>query len=108
MSHRSDCKDPWEARREGERAYEWGGSNPYRHGDAFESFEDRHCRERSESEWRTGYNRAEIAAEERAEEEAHERRAAERRYKEQQFEECEEPEQFIAPPVIAADDDLPF
>jgi len=70
MSHRSDCKDPWEARREGERAFERGfGSNPYREPDTFlhgpESYEDRRCREEAASAWRRGHS----AAEERAQEE---------------------------------------
>ena len=70
MSHRSECKDPWEARREGERAFERGfGSNPYREPDTFlsgpESYEDRRCREEAASAWRRGRS----AAEERAQEE---------------------------------------
>lgn len=73
MSHRWDCPDPWDARREGERAYESGYgrySNPY--DDPFTG-----CRD-ADDEWRRGYSAAEERAEEeRAAEEAAERRRAE-------------------------------
>ena len=83
MSHRDDCKDPREARREGEHAYERGyGVNPYHQSDYNESWEDRRCREEAESAWRRGY----YAAEQQAEEEAA-ARAAQRRQEEARFEE---------------------
>lgn len=58
MSHRWDCPDDWEARREGERAHDRGASyysNPY----------DGVCRDASD-EWSYAYRRAEDRAEEEA------------------------------------------
>jgi hypothetical protein len=70
MSHRDNCPDRYTARREGERAFDYGRgiySNPYDGG----------CDEASE-EWRRGYREAE---DRRGEEEAAER-TAERRHQE--------------------------
>lgn len=74
MSHRDSCPTDWEARREGERAFDRGyGSNPYRGGYG----EDR-CEE-AERAWRRGYSAAEERhSEERAAERAAQRRAYER------------------------------
>ena len=75
MSHRDDCPDRWEARREGERAFERGyGSNPYRG--------DEGCPE-AEQAWRSGYYAAESAERERHEEEYWDRRRAEARAEEE-------------------------
>jgi hypothetical protein len=52
VSHRNDCPTEWEARSQGARAYERGGSswgNPYR---------DDGCEE-AERAWRSGFYRAE-------------------------------------------------
>lgn len=90
MSHRSDCKDPWEARREGERAYERGyGVNPYRDGDYNENYDDRRCREEAESAWRRGYYAAEQQAEEEAAERAAQIRREEARAEEEAYYEME-------------------
>lgn len=78
MSHRSSCPDDWEARREGERAYDWGrsrSSNPYE--DSYWN-RDRACPDAAE-EWSRGYRRAEMRAEEEREEEAARQRAVRRR-----------------------------
>lgn len=68
MSHRDDCPDRWEARREGERAVErgWGhysSSNPYRSGS------DHECPEASRA-WEDGRRAAEYRAEEQREQDA--------------------------------------
>lgn len=75
MSHRDTCPDPWEARREGERAQENGYGrwrNPY--DDQWHP--ECECREAAD-EWRRGYRSAEIREEEAREEEAARRRAEE-------------------------------
>ena len=80
MSHRSTCPDPWEARREGERAGHRGyGSNPY---DDYPWNRER-CDEAAD-EWKRGYR----AGEERREEEEREERAAARRAQERREEEA--------------------
>jgi hypothetical protein len=101
MSHRNTCPDPYDARREGERAHDYGRgiySNPY---DA--PFGDRGCDEAAEA-WRRGYRDAEY----RREEEDAEQRAAERRHQadleeqryleEQYFAEQFPPEEFPPEP----------
>jgi hypothetical protein len=82
MSHRWSCPSDWEARREGERAFENGRSmysNPYE--DSYWN-RDNACREAAE-EWERGHRRAEIREEERREEEAAHRRASLRRAEEE-------------------------
>lgn len=81
MSHRWNCPTDWEARREGERAAEWGrsrSSNPYE--DSYWN-RDKACPEAAE-EWDRGYRRAEMRAEEEREEEAARQRAIRRRAEE--------------------------
>lgn len=78
MSHRWDCPRDWEARHEGERAFDYGrsrSSNPYE--DTYWN-RDHACHEAAE-EWDRGYRRAEMRAEEEREEEAARQRAARRR-----------------------------
>lgn len=78
MSHRSSCPTEWEARSEGARAFNRGGSswnNPYRDGEC----------EEAESAWRTGFRRAE----QRHLEEEQERQYFEQMQYEQQAEEYE-------------------
>lgn len=73
MSHRENCPDDYDARREGQRAYESGtGSwrNPY--GDGGEQ----PCDD-AERAWRSGYRSAERDDEERRAEERDEQRRAE-------------------------------
>lgn len=77
MSHRDDCPDRWEARRQGERAFERGyGSNPYRSRLGEDGCPD------AEREWRSGYYAAERRAEEERAEMAADRRRAEARREE--------------------------
>ena len=76
MSHRWNCPTEWEARREGERASDYGRSrysNPYR-----EQFGESHC-EDAERSWDRGHR----YREEQREEEAAAERAAERHASEQ-------------------------
>lgn len=78
MSHRLNCPTEWEARHEGERAFDYGrsrASNPYE--DSYGNRE-RACPEAAD-DWRSGYRRAEMREEERHEEEAAHRRAEMRR-----------------------------
>lgn len=78
MSHRWNCPTDYEARREGERAQDWGSSrssNPYE--DSYWN-RDRACPDAAE-EWDRGYRYAEMRAEEAREEEAARQRAAWRR-----------------------------
>ena len=85
MSHRWDCPTPWEAEREGERAYERGRSswsNPYDDRNSF----DRHPCHEAERSWDRGYR----YAERRHEEEVIEQRAAERRRQEREWAQQEE------------------
>jgi hypothetical protein len=80
MSHRDECPTDYEARRQGERAYERGdGSwrNPYRDDYSGERCED------AERYWRRGYE----AAEQRHEEQMAEERSAQRRAEERAQEE---------------------
>jgi hypothetical protein len=94
MSHRRECPDPLEARREGERAYENGfGSSPYRERDYSESYDDRKCRERADSEFSSGYYAAERRAEEQQEEERFRRAAQARRDEDAEYEAQYEQEQ---------------
>ena len=83
MSHRDSCPDDYEARRQGERAYERGdGSwrNPYRDDYSGERCED------AELYWRRGYEYAEQRHEEQtAEERAAQRRAEERAQEERYY-----------------------
>lgn len=56
MSHRDDCPDRWEARREGERAFERGyGRNPYEP----DMWGERGCEEAAD-EWKRGHRSAEL------------------------------------------------
>ena len=78
MSHRWNCPTDWEAKREGERAFEYGRSrysNPYEDSPWNR---DRACPEAAE-EWERGHRYAEMRAEEEREEEAARQRAAMRR-----------------------------
>lgn len=74
MSHRDDCPDEYDARRDGERAHDFGRgyySNPYRD-------REEGCDEAA-SAWSSGYRAASARREEeRAEEARAERRAEER------------------------------
>jgi hypothetical protein len=82
MSHRDNCPDRWEARREGERAQENGyGSfrNPYG------GYGDDACPE-AESAWRSGWYNAERRQEEREAEAAHERAVRRRIDEEAEYE----------------------
>lgn len=82
MSHRWNCHDEYEARREGERAYEYGrsrSSNPYE--DSYWN-RDRACPD-AENAWDRGYRAAEIRDEEEREEAAARQRAAMRRAEEE-------------------------
>ena len=86
MTHRDDCPDRWEARREGERAFEYGHgswSNPYKS----DSFGDGGCRE-AEREWEDSYRSARYDSERREEQLADER-AAHRRAQEREQEQLE-------------------
>lgn len=76
MSHRPDCPHPDDAYREGGRAHDFGRSrstNPYE-----SLWPDEGCPEAAE-EWRRGYRRAELLAEEEREEQAARHRAKIRR-----------------------------
>lgn len=78
MSHRWNCPTDDEARREGERAFEYGRSrynNPYEDSPWNR---DSACPEAAE-EWERGHRRAEMRAEEEREEAAAQHRAAMRR-----------------------------
>lgn len=68
----SKYPEPWEARREGERAFESGRGNPYRERNYNDSYEDNRDREKAEDQFRWGRS----AAEERAQEEAEQHRQA--------------------------------
>ena len=103
MSHRHDCPDRWSARREGERAFEYGrGSyaNPY---DDFHR-DGNSCEEAARA-WNDGYRAARYEQEEREREaEEHQRRESQyrREIEEQQYyEEMEQQhyqeEQFTEP-----------
>ena len=84
MSHRDDCPTDWEARREGERAYERGyGSNPYRGN----GWDERSCPE-AERAFDYGRRQAEYRHEEQMAEERSERRRAEARREEQEQEDA--------------------
>lgn len=77
MSHRDDCTDRYTARREGERAFDYGRgsySNPYRGEDG--------CEEAANA-WRRGFEERE---EERAREQREERRHAEARAEQEAYE----------------------
>lgn len=80
--------EPWQARREGERAFESGRGNPYRERDYNDSYEDNRDREKAEDHFRWGRT----AAEERAQEEAEERRQAERAFDDSEPEREQQPE----------------
>jgi hypothetical protein len=83
MSHRWDCPDRWEARREGERAFERGTGiwrNPYE-----DNFLEPNCPEAAE-EWRRSYRAAEQREEERQAEERHQHRLAEQRREQEEYE----------------------
>ena len=95
MSHRHDCPDRWEARREGERASERGYgcySNPY----ADRYHDGRGCEE-AERNWEEGYRQAEYERHEleRDEEEIRARQVRERREQEEieYYQEMEDHEQ---------------
>lgn len=79
VSHRSSCPTEWEARSEGARAFNRGGSswsNPYRDGEC----------EEAEIAWRSGFRRAEQC---QLEEEEERRYFEQMQYEQQQAEEYE-------------------
>lgn len=115
MSHRWNCPDSYEARREGERAFEYGrsrGSNPYE--DTYWN-RDSACPEAAD-EWRSGYRRAEMRAEEEREEEAARHRAEARRaeaqaeedyYYQQRMEDYGQEQEYYAELEAQADGEAP-
>lgn len=118
MSHRWGCTPEWEARAEGERAFDRGasyyGANPYASYNEYGDQGERRRCEDAEEAWRAGYRSAENRAEEEeAERHAAARREAERRemtaqeeayyeaesqrYQQEQWEEPPPPEEEPAP-----------
>lgn len=115
MSHRWNCPTDWEARHEGERAFDYGRSplsNPYE--DDYWN-RDRACPEAAE-EWDRGYRSAEMRAEEEREEEAARQRAAMRRAEADEWDDYAQAQEYYAmqderqlveseePPAVAAVD----
>ena len=95
MSHRWNCPTDWEARHEGERAFEYGRSrysNPYEDG-PFNR--DSACPEAAE-EWDRGHRHAEMRADEEREEEAARQRSERRRAEEQEYDDYAQEQQYYA------------
>jgi hypothetical protein len=98
MSHRDDCPSRWQAKREGERAFDNGlGSwrNPYR-----EDWPDQGCPE-AQRAWCDGFRDAERREEERqieaAQERAHEQRRREEAMYEEMYQQAQQEEQYPEP-----------
>lgn len=109
MSHTDSCPSDWEARREGERAFDRGrsrSSNPYDDQYAYRGYGDPPYCEDAARAFDRGYNaarqqredeeyearRAEEAARQRAEDEYYERIRYERQQEEQYYQELAEQE----------------
>jgi hypothetical protein len=95
MTHREDCPTPYEARREGERAFENGRgsySNPYRDDYARDTCPD------AEREWSYGFRDAERRRDEEREQESREADCARRAQEEREWEEQQYYAQQEEPP----------